>query len=218
MPDPTCFRHWFAERTPTAVLPPPDVDVTDGRGGSPTSHGGDDDWGDFVDSDDEGEIEELAEDPNLYPRGLCYPIRIGEFVAPRYRIVHKLGHGAFSTVWMAHDTVDDTDVALKIAMLGQSTANECNTRDKIMESITDTDRTHLLLHKDSFSLPSPHGQHQVLVFPLQGPNLREFRPKKPVATRMLFVVQLLQALKCLHSHGIVHGGTSPLLRFVELES
>jgi hypothetical protein len=32
--------------------------------------------------------------------------------------VHKLGHGAFSTVWVAQDRIGNRDVALKILMLG----------------------------------------------------------------------------------------------------
>jgi hypothetical protein len=41
--------------------------------------------------------------------GLC-PIQLGSILgppqaAPQYRIVGKLGHGAFSTVWLDHDRV-----------------------------------------------------------------------------------------------------------------
>ncbi|RZK32630.1 MAG: hypothetical protein EOO61_16710, partial [Hymenobacter sp.] len=43
-----------------------------------------DDWGDFVDSEDEFDIETVSEDINLYPKGTCYPIRIGEVLADRY--------------------------------------------------------------------------------------------------------------------------------------
>ncbi|KNB05120.1 hypothetical protein FOXG_19492 [Fusarium oxysporum f. sp. lycopersici 4287] len=54
-------------------------------------------------------------------------------------------------------------------------------------------------------MPSPHGQHRVFVFPPQGPNLRNYPPRKaPIATRMLFAVQLLKALKALHEAEIVH--------------
>ncbi|KAJ4307524.1 hypothetical protein N0V84_012673 [Fusarium piperis] len=172
----------------------------------PISSGSVDDWGDFVDSEDECDIEEVAEDPNLYPRGLLYPICIGEIVAGRYRIDHKLGYGGFSTVWMAYDMAAKIDVALKIMMPGQSAERECRVQDEIVRAVSDT--TYLLLRHGSFSLQSPYGHHRVLVFPLQGPNLRDYPRKKPVATRMSFAVQLLQALKCLHGGGIVHGGTS----------
>ncbi|EWG42658.1 hypothetical protein FVEG_15477 [Fusarium verticillioides 7600] len=78
------------------------------------------DWGNFVDSDEEPDVEFACEYINLYPKGFCYPISIGEVIVERYRVVHKLGHGAFSTIWMAYDMVENKDVALKILMLGDS--------------------------------------------------------------------------------------------------
>ncbi|KAF5982501.1 CMGC protein kinase [Fusarium bulbicola] len=162
-----------------------------------------DDWGDFVDSDDEGDVEFVCEDINLYPRGICYPLSIGEIVADRYRIIHKLGHGSFSTVWMAHDMIDKTDVAPKVLMIGNSEDHEYNIQSEIIGAVKDL--TYLLVYRTSFALQSPHGQHRVMVFPMQGPNLRNYPPKnKPLATRFSFPVQLLQALKALHEAEIVH--------------
>ncbi|QGI67679.1 hypothetical protein CEK26_011632 [Fusarium fujikuroi] len=71
-------------------------------------------WGDFVDSDGECDVEDACEPVDRYEEGLYLPICIGEVVADRYRIEHKLGHGGFSTVWMAHDMDQGKDVALKI--------------------------------------------------------------------------------------------------------
>jgi len=187
---------------PTAVMSPTGVvEATTSRPSCSTTM---DDRGDFVDSEDEGDIEEVAENPNLYPEGLLYPICIGEIVADRYRIDHKLGHGSFSTVWMAYDTVRKVEVALKILMHGDAAEREYRAQQDIVQTVLDT--THLLLYKDTFFLHSPHGEHRVLVFPLQGPNLRDYPRKAPVATRMSFSVQLLQALKSLHSSGFVHRG------------
>ncbi|KAH6960050.1 hypothetical protein BKA56DRAFT_454470, partial [Ilyonectria sp. MPI-CAGE-AT-0026] len=71
-------------------------------------------WGDFVDSDGEGDIEEVSEPSGRYEEGLYYPVCIGEVLLSRYCIQHKLGHGGFSTVWMAHGLLSKKDVALKI--------------------------------------------------------------------------------------------------------
>ncbi|KAH7466718.1 hypothetical protein FOMA001_g15888 [Fusarium oxysporum f. sp. matthiolae] len=54
-------------------------------------------WGDFVDSDDEGDVEDASEPTERYKEGLYYPICIGEVLSNRYRIEHKLGHGGFLT-------------------------------------------------------------------------------------------------------------------------
>ena len=179
------------------MVPPPDAEST---------HNGDNfnDWGDFVDSEDEFDIETVSEDVNLYPRGMCYPIRIGEVMAGRYRIIHKLGHGSFSTVWMAYDLAEEKDVALKILMLGDSDDREYHMQREIVRAVRDT--TYLVVYRSTFFLHSPHGHHRVLVFPLLGPNLRDHPPREPPTTRMSFAIQLLQALKNLHDGEIVHGG------------
>ncbi|RBA08980.1 hypothetical protein FPRO05_07260 [Fusarium proliferatum] len=100
------------------------------------------DWGDLVDSDEEPDVEFVCEDINLYPRGFCYPISIGEIIVERYRIIHKLGHGAFSTAWMAQDMLENRDVALKILMLGSpddhlNTANIMYTLRPLNRSISE---------------------------------------------------------------------------------
>ncbi|KAF5568686.1 CMGC kinase [Fusarium napiforme] len=161
------------------------------------------DWGDFVDSDEEPDVEFACEDINLYPRGFCYPISIGEIIIERYRIIHKLGHGAFSTVWMAHGIIENKDVALKILTLGNSNERDYQMQSEIIG--TAKDLTYLLVYHQTFLLPSPHSQHRVFVFPLQGPNLRNHPPRKlPITTKMAFAVQLLKALKSLHEVGILH--------------
>lgn len=49
-----------------------------------------------------------VEDPQRYTMGGLHPIGLGDVMtsmhssSPRqYRILHKLGHGAYSTVWLA---------------------------------------------------------------------------------------------------------------------
>lgn len=120
---------------------------------STTSIGGNiipsDDRGDFVESEDEGEIDKVSEYPNLYPEGLLYPICIGDMVADRYRIDHTLGHGSYSTVWMAQDVVNESDVALKIMALGESAESDRQIQDEIIQRVKDT--THRSYTRTRFS-------------------------------------------------------------------
>lgn len=164
------------------------------------------DRGDFVDSDDEYEVEDVSEDPRRYLQGLYYPICIGETLADQYRIEHKLGHGGFSTVWMAHDMLGKRDVALKIMTPGESGEREYEMQRRVIEVVQDT--SHLTVYQNTFFLCGSHGNHRVLVLPLQGPNLRDHLRQKPVATRMSAARQLLQAISQLNDSGIVHGGQS----------
>lgn len=164
-------------------------------------------WGDFVDSDDEGEVEDECEPAERYDEGLYFPVCIGEVLANRYRIEHKLGHGGFSTVWMAHDMNSEDDVALKIMTPGPSGEREYAAQDLIASTVQDTSR--LLMYRETFLLEAPKTQHRVLVFPLMGPNLRTYARSMPTAVRMASAKQLLQAIKALHDGGVVHRGILP---------
>ena len=61
-----------------------------------------------------------SEDLDQYQPGGYHPITIGDILAGRYEIVHKLGSGAFATVWLAKDATENHYVALKIAQADAS--------------------------------------------------------------------------------------------------
>ena len=165
------------------------------------------DWGDFVDSEDEDEVEAEAEVPNRYSQGIYFPICLGDILVDRYRVEHKLGHGGFSTVWMAHDTLSRRDVALKIIKPGYAGERELSVNNEILASVKDC--RFLLLYQDTFVLRGPPGHtHRVLIFPVQGPNFRDYARQTPFAARMSPLLQLSQGLKSLPDAGFVHRGSS----------
>jgi serine/threonine protein kinase len=115
------------------------------------------DCGDFVNSDNEEEVENLEEnaEPLLlyFQQPYYYPICIGNVLAQRYRIEHKLGHGGFSTIWMAHDIVTKKDVALKVTILARDAAGpESTMHNEIRHRVQNTSK--LLLSRRAFSLIS----------------------------------------------------------------
>ncbi|KAG8670363.1 hypothetical protein FPOAC2_09717 [Fusarium poae] len=167
-------------------------------------------WGDFVDPGDESKVEYASEPLVRYELGLYYPVCIGEVLVNRYRVEHKLGHGGYSTVWMAHDMVTNEDVALKIMTPGPSGEREYTAQKTITSAVQDTAR--LLIYQGTFMLPSPFKttQHRVLVFPLLGPSLRTYASSMSTAARRSSAKQLLQAIKALHDGGIVHRGMLPM--------
>ncbi|KMU91763.1 hypothetical protein CIHG_09636 [Coccidioides immitis H538.4] len=67
----------------------------------------------------------------------------------RYRVVHKLGHGAFSTVWLAHDLQKKVDVALKIMTADCEWNHEFRMQNEIIRHLKDTDTSNLLLYQDT---------------------------------------------------------------------
>ncbi|KAF5265698.1 hypothetical protein FOXYS1_3476, partial [Fusarium oxysporum] len=136
-------------------------------------------WGDFVDSDCEIDVEDSCEPIDRYEEGLYYPICIGDVLARRYRIEHKLGHGGFST------------------------ESEYHVQKDIISAVRD--RSHLLTYIDTFVLPgAANFRHRVLIFPLLGPNLETYAPSTSTATRRSAAKQLLKAIKALHDGGFVH--------------
>ena len=49
-----------------------------------------------------------------YRRGGYHPIRIGDVIHNRYRVINKLGYGAYSTVWLVKDLLSGKYTSLKI--------------------------------------------------------------------------------------------------------
>lgn len=49
-----------------------------------------------------------------YRVGGYHPIAIGDQLHDRYRVVHKLGHGTYSTIWLAQDQKLNRYVAVKV--------------------------------------------------------------------------------------------------------
>jgi len=43
------------------------------------------------------------EGPHGYRPGGYHPVHLGDVYGQKYRVIHKLGFGAYSTVWLARD-------------------------------------------------------------------------------------------------------------------
>ncbi len=191
-----------ASFTPTspiqASLAPPATDEGFVEDGKP------DDWGDVYvsSSDDSLDIVNSSEPVGFYSEGLCYPICIRDILIGMYRIVHKLGWGGFSTVWIAQDLRHNKLVALKIGISGNE--QELDIQKEILRTVKDT--SHCLTYLDAFPLIGANGTYYVMVFPVRGPNIRDCLQELPRKTRMRAAKQLLVALKSLHDADIVHCG------------
>ena len=82
---------------------------------------------------------------SLYRPGGYHPVELGDKFNNRYVVEHKLGHGGYSTVWLARDLQHEHKrlVALKIMM-----------------------------SDDEFTTHGPNGNHRCLVTEVLGPSLR----------------------------------------------
>lgn len=54
-------------------------------------------------------------EPLNYCKGGFHPIHLNDtFKHERYKVIHKLGHGGFATVWLARDNKRERYVAMKV--------------------------------------------------------------------------------------------------------
>lgn len=161
-----------------------------------------------------------------YVPGGFHPVALGDkFKDSRYVVRHKLGHGGFSTVWLASDEQHPDSapryVAVKIksgssSKMGIDADPEVLRLRKLEEYYVkgpqDKPRSYAQL-LDWFSVEGPNGCHNCLVTELLGPSLgsvhslysqleQVLRPE----TILRASTQLLQGIDFIHQAGLVHGG------------
>lgn len=150
-----------------------------------------------------------------YCPGGYHPIAIGDYLHGRYRIVHKLGFGGYSTIWLAKDEKVNRYVAVKV-LIADGKSKESN----ILRQLDSGDITNAQPGKDfispildEFVIKGINGDHQCLVTAPASMSLSDAREASyervfqlPVARAV--VAQLVQVVAFLHSRGIVHAGVS----------
>ncbi|KAL2829084.1 hypothetical protein BJY01DRAFT_255161 [Aspergillus pseudoustus] len=77
-------------------------------------------------------IEDVERVERYRPGGYC-PRLIGDILRDRYQIVHKLGHGTFSMVWLTHDRQQAAYVAVKVG-----TADSPSREGDVLRAITNS--------------------------------------------------------------------------------
>ena len=160
-----------------------------------------------------------------YRLGGYHRIVVGECLHDRYHIVHKLGHGTYSTIWLARDQRRNIYVAIKI-MLADSASEESH----ILRLLTSTAREEITCPgKHSvptvlaeFTTHGPNGEHRCLVTAPARMSIADAKNSAFAFSRLfqlpvarVLVAQLVQLVAHLHSRGIVHGG-EPVLFGIDL--
>lgn len=171
---------------------------------------------------------ENVESLENYGPGGYHPVHLGDrFSAGRYEVVHKLGHGRYSTIWLCKDLQEQDWVSVKVTI---SDDNSVPRRQGLEHQIYRTLRNgnpehpgkrfvNLLL--DDFLLNGPNGQHQCFVFPFAMDNIAIAKEASisdnhmfPTGVARSIVTQLLLALSYIHSCGIVHAGMLSFLYLI----
>lgn len=159
-----------------------------------------------------GGIEDDTENREHYRPGGYHPVHLGDTFGEndRYRVIHKLGHGGFATVWLCHDAVTLEYVGLKIII---AIASSENCPELKILRLKDLDFKQpggdkIVILKDHFWISGPNGNHLCFVLPLLGPQVHTiwYRPYDPGNLARKIALQMVQGMAFLHNNGICHGG------------
>ena len=169
--------------------------------------------------------DEHLESPEHYRPGGYHPVDIGDTITnaasdDSYTVIHKLGYGGFSTVWLAkrqrkHPVAGHPLAvsfhALKIlrADLDDARADHELRFLQRLGQVGKSSHPNIVVLEDSFAVSGPNGQHRCLVFPFLGPSLYSRRTVVQNLTpcqRHSICQQLASAVAFMHSHGVCHGG------------
>lgn len=168
-----------------------------------------------------------------YEPGGYHPVVLGDTLKNgRYKIYHKLGHGGFSTVWVARDAVYVVSMLYSFASMLTDCRREQWVAIKIVKAKwSDQFRELLALRAlsehakgnlgskyivqlvDDFRTEGPNGSHLCLVLEMLGPTINitvddyhQVGERLDAESIVKISTQLLEALTFLHEKGLAHGG------------
>ncbi|EGX88041.1 protein kinase domain protein [Cordyceps militaris CM01] len=155
-----------------------------------------------------------AEAFSRYGPGGYHPVVVGDRLDGRYRILNKLGHGSYSTVWLARDETLQRLVAVKVCTA------DARPRESeilhILNNFSEADGSNVSGPRmlptllSTFRVDGPNGTHTCLVTEVTRCSVVEAKRRSTSAPLMLPVAraiaaQLILAVDYLHQNGFVHG-------------
>ncbi|PLB46176.1 kinase-like protein [Aspergillus steynii IBT 23096] len=149
-----------------------------------------------------------------YQPGGYHPIEIGDVLQTRYRVVHKLGFGTYSTTWLCRDDQHEKYVAVKVGT-GDSSSREADILHALTSSTGVSHPNHqgrdmILPVRDRFVLEGPNGVHPCYVTApascsVSGAKNGSYQRLFQARSARSLIAQLVMAVEYIHSRGIVHG-------------
>ncbi|CVL11854.1 related to dis1-suppressing protein kinase dsk1 [Fusarium proliferatum] len=129
-----------------------------------------------------------------YRPGGFHPVHLGDlFNDGQFKVIRKLGEGAYSTVWLAHDLRNSRYVALKILISKntEETSHELHVLYHLAKVAPQDGMRHVTQLLTDFEHKGPNGIHKCLVFEPMGPSVNSM------------------GLEFLHKNGVAHGDFQP---------
>lgn len=166
---------------------------------------------------------EEVEDAEKYRLGGFHPVHLGDIYDDgRYRIVHKLGAGGFSTVWLARDEHNRSWVALKFVVAKHSPSISDKSHLSSQAASKLAQGPSFISEIGRFTFDGPNGHHLCLVLPVFGPSTSTLstifscRLQPWLARKVGY--QAAKAVADLHAQGICHGGMTSPRQYLKLPS
>ncbi|KAI5924620.1 kinase-like domain-containing protein [Camillea tinctor] len=154
-----------------------------------------------------------VENPERYRPGGLHPIHIGDFIDKdeRFQVLHKLGHGGDSTVWLCYDSQNCLLRAVKILSADASTEKSSELR--VSEIFLNTpreelDENHIALPLEHFWVDGPNGRHLCAVSEFLAAKACVPPPGVGQHTESELneiCFQICQGIQYLHAHDVCHG-------------
>lgn len=161
-------------------------------------------------------VESIA----YYRKGGFHPIHIDDVLQNRYRIVNKLGYGAYGTVWLVEDLNSGRCAALKVLAAEASKGSEVVSEVAILRHLKQRQlsadggsegQEFLMEFFDDFKVEGPNGTHQCIVTEVLGPSIGADvdevydEDRYPIEIAKMLVAQVIRGVAYLHSCGVAHG-------------
>mmetsp|Transcript_94029 Transcript_94029/g.146942 ORF Transcript_94029/g.146942 Transcript_94029/m.146942 type:complete len:825 (-) Transcript_94029:128-2602(-) len=170
------------------------------------------------DEDESSSCDESSDedDPRDYKKGGYHPVTPYQLYNARYRVLSKLGAGAFSTVWLCADekesSVDGCEiVAMKVCKSKKSVTEQAEDEVALLDTLQEHNQfsPHVAHMQSHFWHSGPNGRHKCMVFEVMGENLLalvkhyDYRGL-PVAMVRRLARHTLLGLEYIHSRGVIH--------------
>lgn len=156
------------------------------------------------------------DDPRDYKRGGYHPVMPYQLYNSRYRVLSKLGAGAFSTVWLCADEKEIAPatgpqlVAMKVCKSKKSVSEQACDEVMLLDRLTAGGGSeHVVKMTDHFWHTGPNGRHKCMTFEVMGENLLALVKHYdynglPLALCRRLSRHTLVGLEFIHSRGVIH--------------
>ena len=137
-------------------------------------------------------------------------INKGQMLAGRYQIIRTIGEGGMANVYLAHDTILDREVAVKV-LRGDLADDEKFVRRFQREAISASSLIHPNI-VEMYDVGEDNGNYYIVMEYINGRTLKSLIKKRGALTLpevIDIMLQLTSAIACAHDSYIIHRDIKP---------